>query len=278
MLCALCLLRACGEKAEHFIPLLSRIKAVRGRLEWVCRLKNNANIFVDYAHTPDALERLLKDLRTHTQNKLHVIVGAGGDRDKEQAKKIGQICAKYADEITITDDNPRNEDPAEIRLAVMAGSPNAQNIASRKAAIHSAIDALQSGDVLVVAGKGHEQGQEQGGKILPFDDKMSLPTMWHNKKRGKRHDAHLVAPSSTKRNRRENLGRGKQLALPLTQDGLKKGNLFIAIIGENLDGHDFLQSAPDKGLPQPWSVVNGMQKTGMMPRRLTYPYWWLLIR
>ena len=171
MLCAVCLLRACGEKAEHFIPLLSRIKAVRGRLEWICRLKNNANIFVDYAHTPDALERLLKDLRTHTQNKLHVIVGAGGDRDKGKRKKLGQICAKYADEITITDDNPRNEDPAEIRLAVMVGSPNAQNIASRKAAIHSAIDALQSGDVLVVAGKGHEQGQEQGGKILPFDDK-----------------------------------------------------------------------------------------------------------
>jgi UDP-N-acetylmuramoyl-L-alanyl-D-glutamate--2,6-diaminopimelate ligase len=143
---------------------------VRGRLELAARLPNGAAVYVDYAHTPDALERLLTALRPHTSARLHVVFGAGGDRDRGKRPLMGAAAARHADLVIVTDDNPRSEDPAAIRAEVLAGCPGAREIGDRARAIEAALDALGPGDVLAVAGKGHEQGQEVRGTIIPFDD------------------------------------------------------------------------------------------------------------
>ncbi len=152
------------------LALLPRLAGVRGRMERAARLANGAAAYVDYAHTPDALERLLTALRPHTTGRLHVIVGAGGDRDRGKRKLMGAACARYADRVIVTDDNPRSEDPAAIRAAVMEGCPGATEIAGREAAIAAGLAALAPGDILAVAGKGHEQGQTIGTTVHPFDD------------------------------------------------------------------------------------------------------------
>jgi UDP-N-acetylmuramoyl-L-alanyl-D-glutamate--2,6-diaminopimelate ligase len=152
------------------LDLLSRLTGVRGRMELAARLANGAAAYVDYAHTPDALERLLTALRPHTTGLLHVVFGAGGDRDRGKRPLMGAVAARLADRVVVTDDNPRGEDPAAIRAAVMRGCPGAKNIGGREAAIAAALSDLGPGDVLAVAGKGHEQGQTIGDRVLPFDD------------------------------------------------------------------------------------------------------------
>jgi UDP-N-acetylmuramoyl-L-alanyl-D-glutamate--2,6-diaminopimelate ligase len=146
------------------------LRGVRGRMEQAVRLPNGATAYVDYAHTPDALERLLIALRPHTTGRLHVVFGAGGDRDRGKRPLMGQMAARFADVAIVTDDNPRSEDPASIRAAIMAACPDAREIGDRAKAIETALNELAPGDVLVVAGKGHEQGQTVGGTVLPFDD------------------------------------------------------------------------------------------------------------
>lgn len=169
-LCALGLVLACGAEAAHTVPHMSSLKGVRGRMERVAILPNGAAVYVDYAHTPDALETVLKSVRPHVQNKLHVVFGCGGDRDPGKRPMMGRTCHDFADIQIVTDDNPRTEDPAPIRAQTLAGCPGGIEIGDRRDAIRTAIKDLQAGDVLVVAGKGHEQGQIVGDKILPFDD------------------------------------------------------------------------------------------------------------
>ncbi|HEY0184412.1 MAG TPA: UDP-N-acetylmuramoyl-L-alanyl-D-glutamate--2,6-diaminopimelate ligase [Rhodopila sp.] len=149
---------------------LSVLRGVRGRMERAARLPNGAVAYVDYAHTPDALERLLTALRPHTAGRLHVVFGAGGDRDRGKRPLMGMAASRLADFVIVTDDNPRSEDPAAIRSAILAACPGAREIGDRAAAIEAALNDLAAGDVLVVAGKGHEQGQIVGGTVLPFDD------------------------------------------------------------------------------------------------------------
>jgi len=148
---------------------LPQLRGVRGRMELAATLPNGAAVYVDYAHTPDALDRLLTALRPHTAGRLHVVFGAGGDRDAGKRPLMG-AAAGLADRAIVTDDNPRSEDPAAIRRAILAALPGAAEIGDRAAAIAAAMNDLAPGDVLVVAGKGHEQGQTVGGTILPFDD------------------------------------------------------------------------------------------------------------
>ena len=149
---------------------LPSLSGVRGRMELAATLPNGAAVYVDYAHTPDALERLLAALRPHTVGRLHVVFGAGGDRDPGKRALMGAAVHRLADAATVTDDNPRTEDPGAIRAAVLAGAPGAREIGDRAAAIAAALDDLRPGDVLALAGKGHEQGQTIGGTTLPFDD------------------------------------------------------------------------------------------------------------
>jgi len=168
VLLAAALALALGETGA--LDLLWRLQGVRGRMELAARLSNGAAVYVDYAHTPDALERLLTALRPHTAGRLHIVFGAGGDRDTGKRPLMGDAAARLADRAIVTDDNPRSEDPAAIRAAVLAACPAAQEIGDREAAIAAGLDGLAAGDVLVIAGKGHEQGQAVAGAIIPFDD------------------------------------------------------------------------------------------------------------
>ena len=149
---------------------LAALTGVRGRMELAARLPNGAAVYVDYAHTPDALERLLTALRPHTRGRLHIVFGAGGDRDPGKRPLMGAVAARLADRAYVTDDNPRGEDPAAIRAAVLAGCAGGIDGGAREAAIAMALNDLAPGDVLAVAGKGHEQGQTVGATVLPFDD------------------------------------------------------------------------------------------------------------
>jgi UDP-N-acetylmuramoyl-L-alanyl-D-glutamate--2,6-diaminopimelate ligase len=149
---------------------LAKLHGVRGRMELAATLPNGAAIYVDYAHTPDALERVLQALRPHTAGRLHAVFGAGGDRDPGKRPLMGDAVRRLADLAVVTDDNPRSEDPAAIRAAIIAACPAAREIGDRAAAIAAAMDALAPGDVLVVAGKGHESGQTIAGVTHPFDD------------------------------------------------------------------------------------------------------------
>ena len=149
---------------------LPHLAAVRGRLERAALLPNGAAAYVDYAHTPDALERLLTALRAHATGKLIIVFGAGGDRDRGKRPLMGETAARFADEVIITDDNPRSENPALIRGEILAACPGALEIADRRGAIAAGLGLLGTGDVLAVAGKGHEQGQIIGDTVIPFDD------------------------------------------------------------------------------------------------------------
>jgi UDP-N-acetylmuramoyl-L-alanyl-D-glutamate--2,6-diaminopimelate ligase len=143
---------------------------VRGRLELVALHPSGAAIYVDYSHKPEGLEAVLGALRPHTENNLLVVFGCGGDRDKGKRPQMGEIAERLADTVIVTDDNPRSEDPAQIRAEILAGSRNAREIGDRAEAIRAAVAALKTGDILVIAGKGHETYQIVGDKVLPFDD------------------------------------------------------------------------------------------------------------
>ncbi len=167
-LMAAALAAALGER--DVLDRLTSLRGVRGRLELAARLPNGAAVYVDYAHTPDALERLLTALRPHTAGRLHVVFGAGGDRDRGKRPLMGAAAASLADVAIVTDDNPRSEDPAVIRAAVLAACPGGREIGDRARAIAEALNSLRPDDVLAVAGKGHEQGQTIGDTVIPFDD------------------------------------------------------------------------------------------------------------
>lgn len=159
-----------GDPAKVF-KALEHLKGAPGRMEKVAFAKSGAPIYVDYAHTPDSLEKVLEALRPHTAGRLHVVFGCGGDRDKGKRPLMGAIAVKLADDVIVTDDNPRTEDGATIRREILAAAPGAREIGDRHAAIATAVAALGTGDVLIVAGKGHETGQYVNGVTYPFSDR-----------------------------------------------------------------------------------------------------------
>ena len=158
-----------GGDPKKTFAALERLEGAKGRLELVGE-RNGAPVFVDYAHKPDALEKALAALRPYAQGRLVVVFGAGGDRDAGKRPLMGAIAAKFADAVIVTDDNPRSEDPATIRGAILAEAAGAREIGDRSEAIRASIAELNPGDVLLIAGKGHETGQIVGGKVLPFSD------------------------------------------------------------------------------------------------------------
>ena len=160
-----------GEPEDKVFAALSHLHGAPGRLEKVAYAQSGAPVYVDYAHTPDALETVLTALRPHVSGRLHVIFGCGGDRDKGKRPLMGVAASKHADAVIVTDDNPRNEDRAVIRREALAGCAGAREIGDRAEAIHAGIAGLQSGDVLVIAGKGHESGQIVGSVTRPFSDR-----------------------------------------------------------------------------------------------------------
>lgn len=169
-LCAMGICYATGISIEAICNSLKKLKPINGRLELVGQ-HNGANIYIDYAHTPDALKNAVLSLRKHTKNKLVLVFGCGGDRDKDKRYLMGKIAKELADIVIVTDDNPRNENPESIRKMILEGCPNAREIGDRKEAIKFAINQLQSGDILLVAGKGHEDYQILANNKIHFSDK-----------------------------------------------------------------------------------------------------------
>ncbi len=155
---------------EPMLAALERLEGVPGRLQPVSGHPNGAAVIVDYAHSPDALETVLQALRPHATGQLVVVFGCGGDRDRGKRPVMGGIAARLADRVIVTDDNPRSEDPAAIRREILAGCPDAEERGDRATAIRTTVRGLAAGDLLVIAGKGHEQGQIVGSEIRPFDD------------------------------------------------------------------------------------------------------------
>jgi len=152
------------------LKALENLHGVAGRMERAGRTKDGAPIFVDFAHTEDGLDKLLRSVRPHTMGKIIIAFGCGGDRDPDKRAKMGKVAAKLADDVIVTDDNPRTEDAASIRKAVLVGCPEAAEIGDRASAIREGIKRLGPQDCLVIAGKGHEQGQIVGIKVIPFSD------------------------------------------------------------------------------------------------------------
>lgn len=170
LLAALGLTLACGTPLKAALAALPHLEGVRGRLQEVARHPSGAPIYVDYAHTPDALATVLRALRPYAGGRLVALFGCGGDRDPGKRPIMGEIARELADEVIVTDDNPRSEDAAAIRSEILAGSPGLREIGDRAEAIRVAIRELEAGDVLLLAGKGHERGQIVGEKVIPFDD------------------------------------------------------------------------------------------------------------
>ena len=161
---------ASGGEASQALHALENLKGAKGRLELVGSKPNGGSVFVDYAHTPDALENALNALRPSTTGKLVVVFGCGGDRDMGKRPIMGEIASRIADLVIVTDDNPRSEEPSNIRKQVVAGTKQADNIGDRAKAIRAGVDLLNAGDILLVAGKGHETGQIFANQTLPFVD------------------------------------------------------------------------------------------------------------
>lgn len=161
---------ACGSHPVDVFDALPHLQTVRGRMQLAATRENGATVFVDYAHTPDALATALRALRPHVLGRLVVVFGAGGDRDQSKRPLMGKAAAEHSDVQFVTDDNPRSEDPELIRAMVRGGCPDATDVGDRAEAILRGVDALGPGDALLIAGKGHETGQVIGDDVLPFDD------------------------------------------------------------------------------------------------------------
>lgn len=171
VLTAMGLAIASGDDAEAIISVLPQLTTVRGRMELAAVRENGAAVFVDYSHKPGALASALQSLRPHVMGRIVVVFGAGGDRDRLKRPLMGEVASQYADVVFVTDDNPRSEEPAAIRAEIMAGAgPDAIEVGDRAEAILRGVDALQPGDALLIAGKGHETGQIIGTDVFPFDD------------------------------------------------------------------------------------------------------------
>ncbi|MEX2642017.1 MAG: UDP-N-acetylmuramoyl-L-alanyl-D-glutamate--2,6-diaminopimelate ligase [Acetobacterales bacterium] len=170
LLCALALAVACGTGEDDAVAALPHLTGAPGRMQHIATLESGAAVYIDYAHTPDALSHILRALRAHCQGRLWVVFGAGGDRDSGKRPEMGAAARELADVAIVTDDNPRSEDAAAIRARILAACPDGREIGDRAEAIRTAVSALSAGDLLVIAGKGHETGQIVGDRTIPFDD------------------------------------------------------------------------------------------------------------
>ena len=235
---------------DVFMRALPLLRGAPGRMEKVAYAKSGAPVYVDYAHTPDALENVLSALRPHIKGRLHVVFGCGGDRDRGKRPLMGTAAVKFADSVIVTDDNPRGEDAAVIRKNILVGAPSATEIADRAAAIRTAVSALAPGDVLVIAGKGHESGQIVGKTVHPFSDRdeavaSAIATggriaegmsgaLWTSADTAQATLGEATVPFGVR-------------GISIDTRTLTPGDMFVALCGENRDGHDFVRSALENG-------------------------------
>ena len=237
----------CGLNEKKIFSQIQKIKPTSGRLECVKNLSNNSIIIVDFAHTPDALEKSLIALKNQFKKKILIVFGCGGERDKKKRYVMGKIAAKYCYKIFVTDDNPRNENPKKIRSSIIKGcKKKAIEIANRKKAIKTAISELKSNQLLLVAGKGHEQTQDYGNKIITFSDKKLIKNTTNNKKfhLSKKNFQNNMLKEIFKSNKFKKINYS---GVSINTKTIKKNNLFFAIKGKKNDGHKFVKEAINKG-------------------------------
>ena len=234
-----------GVKIDKILKNIQKIKGVNGRLQLIKTLPNKVKIFIDYAHTPDALENSLKTLNDHYGSKSDVVFGCGGERDKKKRTLMAKVSEKNAEQIYVTDDNPRNEDPKLIRQMIILGfkkKKKVHNIPLRSKAIITAVTNSRPNGIILIAGKGHETSQVYKNRILNFSDKkiinkINFKKFKHNQKN---HNQFLNAKILYKILRKENI---KFEGVSINSKEIRKNNLFIAIKGNNHDGHKFVEEA-----------------------------------
>ena len=223
-----------GLTNDQVFNKITRVKPTPGRLEYITITKQSSNIILDFAHTPDALEKSLIALKKQFKKKIVLVFGCGGDRDKKKRLIMGQIANKYCKKIYVTDDNPRNESPKKIREAIIKGCNKVVfNIADRKKAIFKAITNLKSDEILLVTGKGHETKQDYGKKILKFSDKKVIKE--------------IILKEKTKDKNYNNINFKSYSGVSINTKTIAKNNLFFAIKGKKNNGHKFVNDAIKKG-------------------------------
>ena len=237
----------CGLNQKKIFNQVHKIKPIPGRLECISNLKNNSKIILDFAHTPNALEQSLATLKKQFKKEITIVFGCGGERDKKKRLLMGKIANKYCRKIFVTDDNPRNENPKSIRNEIINGcKKKAVNIGNRKKAIEDAIKELRQNEILLVAGKGHEQTQDYGKKILNFSDRDVIKKIV--KKRTpfihKTIYQDFLLKKVFKNSKIKNI---KYSGVSINSKTIKKNNLFFPIEGKNNDGHKFVKQAISRG-------------------------------
>ena len=238
---------SCGLKMHKILNQVKKIKPVPGRLECVAKLNNSSNIIVDFAHTPDALEQTLIEIKKQFKKEIIIVFGCGGERDKKKRFTMGKIAKKYCRKIYVTDDNPRNENPKRIRNAIIRGSGNLGiDIGNRKSAIKHAVKELKFNEILLVAGKGHEENQNYGNKIINFSDKKIILELVKNiKPSSKKYNwSNFILNKTFHKNKVKNISYD---GVSINTKTIKKNNLFFALEGKTKDGHNFAQEAIKKG-------------------------------
>ena len=237
----------CGLKFEKIINILHKIKSVEGRLEKIGNIKNNSKVILDYAHTPEALELALLNLREQFPlNKINLVFGCGGNRDFKKRAIMGSIAEKYSDRIYLTDDNPRNENPSKIRKDIKKGIKRLQiqEYSNRKKAIHQAIMSLKTGELLLVAGKGHEKIQDYGKKKFFFSDKKEIlkSIKFKNKFLSSDLKLNIIQEESKAKLSKKLIIKN----ISINSKTIKKNDIFFAIKGKKLDGNRFISDAIKK--------------------------------
>ena len=236
-------------KFQRIINIVNKIKAVPGRLEKIGLIKNNSSVILDYAHTPDALETCLQNIKEQFKNrKLSIVFGCGGNRDKFKRSIMGKIANKYCNKIYLTDDNPRNENPEKIRKEIKKEITKSKlyEIPNRDIAIGSAINNLLCGEVLIVAGKGHEKVQDYGKYKKYFSDKECILKYTRKKNRFLKKDLKLNILNEILKNKNISM-KTKIRNGSINSKDIKKNDLFFAIKGKNKDGNKFVKEALNKG-------------------------------
>ncbi len=248
-----------GIKIEKIIKVIHKIQPVEGRLENIGKIKNHARVILDYAHTPDALELTLLNLKEQfPSSKISLVFGCGGERDFKKRSIMGRIADKYADRIYLTDDNPRNENPLKIRRDIKKGikKNKIQEIPNRRKAIHESIMKLATGELLLVAGKGHEKTQDYGKKKLFFSDQEIILNSIKFKNKSLSNDLRLNIISEEANSKIFNKLTVKNISI--NSKTIKKDDIFFAIKGKKIDGNKFVSEAFKRNASL--SIVNNINK------------------
>ena len=256
-----------GLKFQKIINIIKKIKPVEGRLEKIGKIKNNSKVILDYAHTPAALELALLNLREQFPfSKINLVFGCGGNRDLEKRSKMGMIAEKYSNKIYLTDDNPRNENPSKIRKDIKKGIKNAKvnEIPNRKMAIHHAINDLNTGDLLLVAGKGHEKTQDYGKKEFFFSDQKIIIKFIKLKNKSLSRNLKLNIIKEESKSEISNKLSIKNISI--NSKMINENDVFFAIKGKRVDGNKFLPEAFKKKTS--FVVVNRMNKNYSLTKQI----------